>query len=74
MYLLSKDEVIEKFILYKNEIENHFNKKINMVQIDRDGEYVSPFTKFYVEHEIRHEITAFYTPQQSVLLKEIITF
>ena len=31
VYLLkSKDEVIEKFVLYKNEVENQFNKKIKV--------------------------------------------
>lgn len=43
-------------------MNNNFNKKINVVQSDRDSECVSPFTMFYVEHEIRHEIIAPYTP------------
>ena len=31
VYLLkTKDEVIEKFVLYKNEVENQLNKKIKV--------------------------------------------
>ncbi|KAJ0462893.1 putative RNA-directed DNA polymerase [Helianthus annuus] len=44
VYLLkSKDEAIEKFILYKNEVENQLNKKIKAMRSDRGGEYVAPF-------------------------------
>ena len=36
VYLLkSKDEAIEKFVLYKNEVENQLIKKINMLRSDR---------------------------------------
>ena len=35
VYLLkSKGEEIEKFVLYKNEVENHFNKKIKVLRGD----------------------------------------
>ena len=35
VYLLkSKDEIIEKFVLYKNEVENQLNKKIKMLRSD----------------------------------------
>ncbi|XP_074579060.1 uncharacterized protein LOC141835562 [Curcuma longa] len=60
-----KDEAIEKFILYKNEVENQLNKKIKVVRSDRGGEYVSPFAELCAEHGIRHETTAPYTPQQN---------
>ena len=40
VYLLkSKDGVIEKFVLQKNEVENRFNKKIKVLRSDRSGEY-----------------------------------
>ena len=40
MYLLkSKDEAIEKFVLYKNEVKNQLNKKIKVLRSDRGGEY-----------------------------------
>ena len=51
MYLLqSKDEAIEKFILYKNEVENHLNKKIKVLRSDRGGKYESPFVDFCDQH------------------------
>ena len=35
MYLLkSKDKAIEKFVLYKNEVENQLNKKIKVLRND----------------------------------------
>ena len=44
VYLLkSKDEAIEKFKVYKSEVENQLNKKIKVLRSDRGGEYVSPF-------------------------------
>ncbi|KAK6146747.1 hypothetical protein DH2020_020616 [Rehmannia glutinosa] len=66
VYLLkSKDEAIEKFILYKNEVENQLNKKIKVLRNDRGGEYESPFAEFCAQHGIRHETTAPYSPQQN---------
>ncbi|XP_070007753.1 uncharacterized protein [Nicotiana sylvestris] len=42
VYLLnSKDEAIEAFKQYKNEVENQLNKKIKMIRSDRGGEYES---------------------------------
>ena len=42
VYLLkSKDETIEKFVLYK--VENQLNKKIKVLRSDQGGEYESPF-------------------------------
>ena len=53
MYLLkSKDEAIEKFGLYKNEVENQLNKKIKMLISDRGGKYDSPFVDFCAQHGI----------------------
>ena len=44
MYLLkSKDEATEKFVLYKNEVENQLNKKIKVLRSDQSGENESPF-------------------------------
>ena len=44
VYLMkSKDEAIEKFALYKNEVENQLNKRIKELRSDRGGEYVFPF-------------------------------
>ena len=45
--LKSKDEVIEKFVLYKSEVENQLNKKIKVLISDRGGEYESPFADIF---------------------------
>nr|GEV36290.1 retrovirus-related Pol polyprotein from transposon TNT 1-94 [Tanacetum cinerariifolium] len=66
VYLLkSKNEAIDKFVLYKTEVENQHGKKIKVVRSDRGGEYVSPFADLCAKHEIRHECTAPYSPQQN---------
>ncbi|GKB12734.1 retrotransposon protein, putative, ty1-copia subclass, partial [Tanacetum coccineum] len=66
VYLLkSKDEAIDKFVLYKTEVENQLGKKIKVVRSDRGGEYVAPFAELYAKHGIRHEFTAPYSPQQN---------
>ncbi|GJZ72331.1 retrovirus-related pol polyprotein from transposon TNT 1-94 [Tanacetum coccineum] len=66
VYLLkSKDEAIDKFVLYKTEVENQLGPKIKVVQSDKGGEYVSPFAEICAKHRIRHEFTAPYSPQQN---------
>ena len=44
--LKSKDEAIEKFILYKTEVENQLNRKVKVIRSDRGGEYVTPFGEY----------------------------
>ena len=39
----NKDEAIEAFMQYKNEVENQPNKKIKVLRSDKGGEYESPF-------------------------------
>ena len=56
--LKSKDVAIEKFVLYKIEVENHLNKKIKVLRSDRGGEYESPFANFCAHNGIIHETTA----------------
>ncbi|GJV91776.1 retrotransposon protein, putative, ty1-copia subclass [Tanacetum coccineum] len=75
-----KDEAIDKFVLYKTEVENQLGKKIKVVRSDRGGEYVAPFAEFCAKHGIRHEFTAPYSPQQNGIaerknrtLKEMVT-
>ncbi|KAD4586033.1 hypothetical protein E3N88_23634 [Mikania micrantha] len=66
VYLLkSKDEAIDKFVLYKTEVENQLNKKIKVLRSDRGGEYVSPFADICAQNGIIHECTAPYSPQQN---------
>ena len=63
--LKSKDEALEKFVLYKQEVENQLNKKIKMVRSDRGGEYVEPFGETCSQHGIIHEVTPPYSPQSN---------
>ncbi|KAD4178897.1 hypothetical protein E3N88_27488 [Mikania micrantha] len=66
VYLLkSKDEAIDKFVLYKTEDENQLNKKIKVLRSDRGGEYVSPFADICAQSGIIHECIAPYSPQQN---------
>ena len=45
VYLLkSKDETIEKFVMYKNEVENQLNRRIKRIRSDRGGEYIELFS------------------------------
>ena len=59
VYLLrNKDEAMDAFIKYKNEVENQISKKIKRLRFDKGGEYESnPFNNFYEEHGIIHETT-----------------
>ncbi|GAB2278393.1 hypothetical protein Dimus_039287 [Dionaea muscipula] len=66
VYLLKrKDEAVEKFVLFKNEVENQLSIKIKVSRSDRGGEYEAPFSSICAEHGIIHQTTAPYTPQQN---------
>ena len=66
VYLLkTKDEALEKFILYKNEVENQLNKRIKRLRSDRGGEYETPIGDFCAQHGIVHEVTPPYSPQSN---------
>ena len=66
VYLLkSKDEALDKFILYKNEVENQLNRKIKELRSDRGGEYVVPFMSLCEQSGIIHQVTAPYSPQSN---------
>ena len=66
VYLLkSKGEAIEKFVIYKNEVENQLNRKIKVLRSDRGGEYESPFVDLCTQHGIIHETTAPCSPQSN---------
>ncbi|KAL0333939.1 UNVERIFIED_CONTAM: Retrovirus-related Pol polyprotein from transposon TNT 1-94 [Sesamum angustifolium] len=66
VYLLrSKDEALEAFKLYKNEVENQLSKTIKAIRNDRGGEYGAPFEEFCSEFGIIHQTTAPYSPQSN---------
>ena len=68
--LHSKDETIDVFKTYKNEVENQKNKTLKMLRFDREEEYESTtLSKFYALHGIVHQTTTPYTPQQNGIAK-----
>ena len=70
VYLLKiKDDAIEKFVLYKNEVENKLNKKIKVLRIDRGGENESPSVDIFAKHEIIYETTTPYSPQSNRVIE-----
>ena len=70
VYLLrSKDEALEKFMHYKNEVENQLGRKIKAIRSDRCGEYDAPFDRICQEHGIIHQTSVPYTPQQNEISK-----
>ena len=65
VYLMKhKDEVFDKFKLYKSIVKNQKKKKIKILRIDKGGEYFSSiFTSIWKEHGIIHQRTSSYTSQ-----------
>ena len=66
VYLLrSKDEALEMFQHFKNEVENQLDRKIKVIRSDRGGEYETPFGDFCSQNGIIHQTTTPYSPQQN---------
>ncbi|KAJ9535587.1 hypothetical protein OSB04_un001276 [Centaurea solstitialis] len=64
VYLLhSKDQALDKFKVYKQEVELHKNELIKALRTDRGGEYYDPV--YFESTGIIHQTTAPYTPQQN---------
>nr|KAJ0207161.1 hypothetical protein LSAT_V11C500238120 [Lactuca sativa] len=64
IYLLhSKDEALEKFKIYKQQVELDKNELIKVLRNDRGGEYYDP--NYFESIGIIHQTTAPYTPQQN---------
>ena len=63
--LKSKDEAIDKFVLYKNEVENQVGRKIKAFRSDRGGEYESPFIEICAQSVIIHQTTVPNSPQSN---------
>jgi transposase InsO family protein len=71
VYLLkTKDEVLQYFKIYKDEVENQLERKVKRLRFDRGGEYFSSeFSEFCVEHEIIHERTPPYSAQSNGIIE-----
>ncbi|GJU84486.1 zinc finger, CCHC-type containing protein [Tanacetum coccineum] len=64
VYLLyAKDEALDKFKIYKTEVELQQNDLIKTLRTDRGGEYYNPV--LFQSVGIFHETTTPYTPQQN---------
>ncbi|GJZ04997.1 zinc finger, CCHC-type containing protein [Tanacetum coccineum] len=64
VYLLhAKDEALDKFRIYKTEVELQHKDLLKNLRTDRGGEYYDPV--FLQSVGIIHETTAPYTPQQN---------
>ena len=68
VYLLrSKDQALEMFQHFKNEVENQLDKKIKVIRSNRGSEYEAPFGDFCSQNGIIHQTIAPYSPQQNVV-------
>ncbi|RVW73978.1 Retrovirus-related Pol polyprotein from transposon TNT 1-94 [Vitis vinifera] len=65
----SKDEALDVFKHYKNEVENQLSRKIKAIRSDRGGKYEAPFGEFCSKHGIIHQTTAPYSPQSNGVAK-----
>lgn len=64
VYLLhTKDEALDKFKVFKTEVELQLGSLIKRLRTDRGGEYMD--TQYFQSVGIIHETTTPYTPQQN---------
>ena len=65
-FLKKKSQVFEKFLEWKNLVENQEGKKVKNLRTDNDGAYTSrEFEKYLQQEGIRHEVTVPKTPEQN---------
>nr|KAJ0218484.1 hypothetical protein LSAT_V11C300108620 [Lactuca sativa] len=68
VYLLHfKDEALDKFKFYKQQVELHKYELIKVLRSDRGGEYYDPV--YFESTGIIHQTTTSYTPQQNGVAK-----
>ncbi|XP_063049961.1 uncharacterized protein LOC134444635 [Engraulis encrasicolus] len=67
MYVLKhKDEVFNKFVQWKAEVETYSGRKLKVLRTDNGGEYTSKeFDAFLKTEGVRHELTVPKTPEQN---------
>lgn len=67
-----KSEVFEKFVEFKQFVENQTDKKVKILRSDNGTEYLSNvFVKFLSDSGIQHQRCAPYTPQQNGLAERM---
>ncbi|KAJ0802818.1 putative RNA-directed DNA polymerase [Helianthus annuus] len=65
-FLHRKDEVFDKFKIFKAKVENETNRKIKAFRSDRGGEFCSnEFMAFCEQEGIRRDLTPPYTPEHN---------
>lgn len=65
-FLNRKDEVFDKFKIWKALVENQTNKKLKAIRSDNGCEYMSSkFQNFLRDNGIQHQTTVPYSPQQN---------
>ena len=66
MFLKTKDQVFEAFKRYKAYAENHLDTKIQCLQNDKGGEYMSTeFLNYFLDNGITRQHTVHAHPQQN---------
>ena len=64
--LQCKYDAFEAFKHFKSLAETEMGMKIKTLRSDRGGEFTSDeFTKYFLEHGIKRQLTAPYSPQQN---------
>ena len=65
-FLKAKNEVFNKFKVFKVLVENPYEKKIKILRSDNGGEFtLDDFKSFYKEVGIERELSTPYNPQQN---------
>ncbi|KAE9097645.1 hypothetical protein PF010_g15870 [Phytophthora fragariae] len=71
-FMKKKAEVLEKFKMFKADMENATGRKIKRIHSDNGGEYTGRLFKEYLSKQgIRHEKTVPYTPRQNGLAERM---
>ncbi|CAL8151793.1 unnamed protein product [Prunus armeniaca] len=65
-FLVEKSEALSMFKHFKSYVEKEVGGYIKCLRTDRGGEFTSlEFNEFCIEHGIKRQLTAVYTPQQN---------
>ena len=72
MFLKTKDQAFEAFKRYKAYAENHLDAKIQCLQNDKGGEYMSTFEflNYLLDNGITHQHTVHAHPQQNSVAEQ----